>query len=66
MIQETTHVSTAVNPSAFGAFAVTELKMFTSTKNNVTRSAILPEVEKMKGVEIRLVSAFMLEFLDLT
>ena len=43
MMQETTQVSTAVRPSAFGALAVTELKMLTRTRNKVTRSAILPE-----------------------
>ena len=38
----TTHVSTAVRPSALGAFAVTELKMLTSTRKRVTSRAIRP------------------------
>ena len=38
----TTQVSTAVSPSALGAFAVTELKMLTSTRNSVTSRAIRP------------------------
>jgi len=42
MMQETTQVSTAVSPSAFGALPVTELKMFTSTRNRVTSKAIRP------------------------
>ena len=43
MIQDTTHVSTAVRPSALGALAVTELKMLTRTRNRVTSSAMRPE-----------------------
>ena len=42
-----TQVSTAVSPSAFGAFPVTELKMLTSTRNKVTRRAILPGMTSM-------------------
>ena len=43
MIQDTTQVSTAVRPSAFGALAVTELKMLTRTRKRVTSRAIRPE-----------------------
>ena len=39
-----TQVSTAVSPSAFGALPVTELKMFTSTRNKVTSRAIRPGI----------------------
>ena len=39
-----TQVSTAVSPSAFGALPVTELKMFTSTRNRVTSNAIRPAI----------------------
>jgi hypothetical protein len=39
----TTQASTAVNPSDLGALAVTELKMFTKTRNRVTNRAIRPK-----------------------
>ena len=42
MMQDTTQVSTAVSPSALGAAAETKLKMFTKTRNKVTRRDILP------------------------
>ena len=42
----TTHVSTAVKPSDLGALAVTLLKMFTSTRNRVTRRAIRPATKQ--------------------
>ena len=45
----TTHVSTAVRPSALGALAVTELKMFTSTRNSVTSRAMRPARKERKG-----------------
>ena len=48
----TTHVSTAVSPSALGALAVTELKMLTSTRNSVTSRAIRParKEERKRGL----------------
>ena len=45
-----TQVSTAVSPSAFGALPVTELKMFTSTRNRVTSNAIRPKIVKLFNV----------------
>ena len=47
LILKVTQVSTAVSPSAFGALPVTELKMFTSTKNRVTSNAIRPAIVKL-------------------
>ena len=41
-IQTMMYVSIAVNLSAFGMFVVMVLKMLTSTRNTVMRSAILP------------------------
>jgi len=41
-MQDTTQVSTAVKPSAFGELAVTELKMLTKTRKSVTKSAMRP------------------------
>ena len=38
------YVSIAVNLSAFGMFVVMVLKMLTSTRNTVMRSAILPGI----------------------
>ncbi len=38
----THQASIAVSPSAFGVFVVTVLKMFTRTRNRVTRRAIRP------------------------
>ena len=43
MMHATTHVSTAVRPSALGALAVTELKMFTRTRKSVTSRDMRPE-----------------------
>ena len=37
-------VEIAVNPSTFGEFEETELKMLIKTRNNVTRSVILPGI----------------------
>ena len=37
----------AVSPSALGVLVVTVLKMLTSTRNRVTRSAILPGITSM-------------------
>ena len=43
-IQESIQASIAVSPSALGVLVVTVLKMLTSTRNKVTRSAILPGI----------------------
>ena len=43
-MQASIHASMAVSPSAFGVFGVTVLKMLTSTRKRVTRSAILPGI----------------------
>ena len=41
-IQANIHASIAVRPSALGVLVVTVLKILTSTRNSVTKSAILP------------------------
>ena len=41
-MQANIQASIAVSPSAFGVLVVTVLKMLTSTRNKVTRRAILP------------------------
>ena len=41
-MQESIQASMAVRPSALGVLVVTVLKMLTSTRNKVTRRAILP------------------------
>ena len=41
-IQANIHASMAVRPSALGVLVVTVLKILTSTRNSVTKSAILP------------------------
>ena len=43
-IQANIQASIAVSPSALGVLVVTVLKMLTSTRNSVTRSAILPGI----------------------
>ena len=43
-IQANIQASIAVSPSALGVLVVTLLKMLTSTRNSVTRSAILPGI----------------------
>ena len=42
--QDNIQISIAVKPSAFGVLVVTVLKMLTSTRNRVIRSAILPGI----------------------
>ena len=46
-IQANIQASIAVSPSALGVLVVTLLKMLTSTRNSVTRSAILPGITSM-------------------
>ena len=46
-IQANIQASIAVSPSALGVLVVTVLKMLTSTRNSVTRSAILPGITSM-------------------
>ena len=43
-IQANIHASMAVRPSALGVLVVTVLKMLTSTRKRVTKSAILPGI----------------------
>ena len=42
--QDNIQISIAVKPSALGVLVVTVLKMLTSTRNRVIRSAILPGI----------------------
>ena len=46
-IQANIQASMAVRPSALGVLVVTVLKMLTSTRNKVTRRAILPGMTSM-------------------
>ena len=43
-MHENIHAAIAVGPSALGVFAVTVLKMFTKTRDEVTRRIILPGI----------------------
>ena len=43
-IQANIHASMAVRPSALGVLVVTVLKILTSTRKSVTKSAILPGI----------------------
>ena len=46
-MQTNIQASIAVSPSALGVLVVTVLKMLTSTRNKVTRSAIRPGITSM-------------------
>ena len=46
-MQANIQASIAVSPSALGVLVVTVLKMLTSTRNKVTRRAILPGMTSM-------------------